>query len=485
MSSNIWLNIGCGKKHIEGFINMDIVQPYDEKLDATKGLPFEDAVVSGVYSEHFFEHLTQSEGLNFLRECRRVLVPGGLVRVAMPDLDEIIQRYISQDWRGGGDMFNLGFDWVINRCEMMNLAMREWGHKHVYNQEELERIARLSGLEPIRRYEFGQSDTKEFLDKETRNSSKLIMEFRKPNTEVPETLPVVSVLIPAYRSTYLKEAIESVLSQIYQNLEIIVADDCADNSVEKVVSFFNGKSNKIKYIKNIPALGGLNNYLFLMTQAQGEYIKFLNDDDILFPECISKMVDIFSIKPQLTLVTSKRKRIDSHGHELPDVPATMSLCNEDVEIEGNSCANALLGLQANFIGEPSTVLFRKRNLDWVLPNFMSFGGSIAYGAGDVAMWLNLLSQGNAYVFNRPLSAFRIHELQRQNDPEVNKKGSETWGRLLFQGARLGLVKSRLPLSIKTRRGNSKWRYTCLLLHPMFLTQLKILMANVIHKILKK
>ena len=176
--SGIWLNIGCGNKHLNGFVNMDIEKPYNEKLDARKGLPYADQAVDGVYSEHFFEHLTQAEGLCFLRECRRVLKRGGVVRIAMPDLDELVKRYMSEDWRGDGDMFKLGFDWVSNRCEMLNIAMREWGHKHVYNEEELVRIASLAGLEPIARCAHGRSDVKNFVGRETRDGSKLIMEFR-------------------------------------------------------------------------------------------------------------------------------------------------------------------------------------------------------------------------------------------------------------------------------------------------------------------
>src|SRR5882672_9376986 len=77
--SGIWLNIGCGKEHLSDFVNMDMARPYDKKLDARKGLPFADRTVEGIYSEHFVEHLTQEEGLGFLRECRRVLKPGRVV----------------------------------------------------------------------------------------------------------------------------------------------------------------------------------------------------------------------------------------------------------------------------------------------------------------------------------------------------------------------------------------------------------------------
>ena len=77
-----------------------------------------------------------------------------------PDLDDFVRRYMSRDWRGDGDMFKLGFDWVANRCEMLNIGMREWGHKHLYNEEALIRVARMAGLQPKGRCEFGKSDVR-------------------------------------------------------------------------------------------------------------------------------------------------------------------------------------------------------------------------------------------------------------------------------------------------------------------------------------
>lgn len=455
--SGIWLNIGCGKKHLSGFVNMDIAQPYDKKLDARKGLPYSDQAVDGVYSEHFFEHLTQAEGLDFLRECRRVLKPGGAVRIAMPDLDDIINRYASKDWRGDGDMFKLGFDWVVNRCEMLNIAMREWGHKHVYNEEELVRIAQMAGLEPTKRCEYGKSDTPEFVGRETRNGSKLIMEFSVPDRTVSET-PLVSVLIPAYRANWFQQALESAMLQTYKNIEIIVCDDSSNEDIEKIVQRAMSVDNRVHYARNGPPNGILSNHLKCFSLAKGEFIKFLNDDDLLEPTCIEKMLRAFKQHPSVTLVTSKRKRIDASSVDLGDIPATRLLSKHDCELEGTSCANALIALQINFIGEPSTVMFRKCDLAWVTPHFITFGGMLAVGAGDVAMWLNLLGRGNAYFISEPLSSFRIHDGQRQNELPIQIAGAQTWKGFSFHGRRLGIMKSRIVCNVKKRSSSQqKWR----------------------------
>jgi predicted SAM-dependent methyltransferase/glycosyltransferase involved in cell wall biosynthesis len=447
--SGIWLNIGCGKQHLEGFVNMDIEQPFDEKLDARNGLPFGDRTVDGIYSEHFFEHLTQAEGLSFLRECRRVLKPNGTVRVAMPDLDAFVNRYVSTDWRGDGDMFRLGFDWVQNRCEMLNFGMREWGHKHLYNEEELLRIARMSGLEPVKRCAHGKSDRPEFVGRETRKGSNLIVEFTIPDRAV-ESAPLVSVLIPAFRATWFRDALRSALTQTYQNTEIIVSDDSPNDDIRHIVEQECRGNPRVTYVANDPPLGPTGNFLKCFSLARGEFIKYLNDDDLLDTTCIARMLSVFREFPAVTLVTSRRKRIDESGNELEDTTATQPLTKSSCELEGVRCANALINMPSNFIGEPTTVMFRKADLQWVEPNIACFGGMRATGNGDVAMWLNLLGRGNAYYISEPLSYFRIHAGQRQNAPEVRLAILKTQAGFIRHGRRLALAPSRVVWFLKRR-----------------------------------
>ncbi len=459
-----WLNIGCGTRHLAGFVNMDIDKPYDKKLDARKPLPYADQAISGVYSEHFFEHLTQAEGLRFLRECRRVLKPDGTVRIAMPDLDDIINRYTSEDWRGDGDMFKLGYDWVSNRCEMLNIGMREWGHKHVYNEEELIRIAQMAGLEPTKRCEHSKSDIPEFVGRETRNGSKLIMEFTVPDRTVAAA-PLISILIPAYRATWFQQALHSALSQTYQNIEVIICDDSPNEDIENIVKTASISDSRLKYFRNEPLQGCLGNFLKCFALAKGEFVKFLNDDDLLSATCIEKMLLAFRQHPSVTLVTSYRKCIDAMGNELSDRPATRSISQHDCELEGNSCADAIIQCQYNFIGEPTTVMFRKNDLAWVKPNLAAFGGMQAVGAGDIAMWLTLLGRGNAYYIAEPLSSFRIHPGQRQNDPSIQLAEKRTWQGFVFHGKRLGFRQSNSGWFIKVRNERQPRNVRLLIMQP--------------------
>lgn len=90
------VNIGCGEVFHADWFNLDVspVAPDVRRLDVRKPLPFADGEVDAVYHSHVLEHLTTNEGARMLAECFRVLKPGGIVRVAVPDLEGIARAYL-------------------------------------------------------------------------------------------------------------------------------------------------------------------------------------------------------------------------------------------------------------------------------------------------------------------------------------------------------------------------------------------------------
>lgn len=444
--TRVFLNVGSSSKKLPGFVNVDIDPVADLCADMTRTLPFANNSVDGIFSEHFIEHISQAEGAAFLRECRRVLIPGGLLRLATPDLDYIAERY-RDGWREQSWLTEFGYDWIANRCEMFNTSMREWGHKWVYNEEELTRLAGYAGLEFKARWALGESGEPAFCGLEYRQDSKLILEFTKPRRPDPGQA-LVSVLIPAYNPKYFRACLDSALSQTYTNLEIIIGDDCPTGAIGKIAAEYS--DGRIKYFRNSPPLGAYQNYLYCFSLASGEYIKFLNDDDALHPDCIQRLATCLRQNPEVTLVTSHRQRIDAAGNFLPDIPATRRPVQQDSLIDGVSLASALIGAFVNFVGEPTTAMFRRRDIAGNRPHLLSFADRAVAWNVDVAIWLALLGKGDAIYLADTLSYFRSHGEQEQVKPGAEQKGTLAWHQVLFDGQRLGFLGPREPRRLLAR-----------------------------------
>ncbi len=114
-AAELKLNIGCGTSGIEGWVNIDNSPsvllsrlplgrrifhtpdwPRDvRRLDVRKCIPYPDSSVSCIYSSHTFEHFTYEESRGVAQECFRVLRPGGILRIVVPDLGIMVRDYLA------------------------------------------------------------------------------------------------------------------------------------------------------------------------------------------------------------------------------------------------------------------------------------------------------------------------------------------------------------------------------------------------------
>jgi hypothetical protein len=150
----IGLHVGCGRKRLEGWINVDLqsLPEVDHVLDVTRGLPFSD--VRHVYAEHFLEHLAVEDALGFLLESCRVLAPGGWIRLSTPNLDWV---WCIIDRRLGGD------DEAAMRLGMVaNRAFYGWRHRFVWNRPLLHAALHATGFDGIRWCRYGESSIEAF-----------------------------------------------------------------------------------------------------------------------------------------------------------------------------------------------------------------------------------------------------------------------------------------------------------------------------------
>lgn len=144
------LHIGCGASPIEGWINVDIQDGdgVDRVLDARRSLPFED--VEFIFAEHFIEHLTLEESLAFLAECRRILLPEGVLRLSTPNLHWTWLTHYRRPETFQGDE-------ALIACLNLNRAFHGWGHKFLYNEVTLTAALAAVGFGEFSTCRYGES----------------------------------------------------------------------------------------------------------------------------------------------------------------------------------------------------------------------------------------------------------------------------------------------------------------------------------------
>jgi predicted SAM-dependent methyltransferase len=120
------LNLGCGEKYHPAWINIDFVSN-DKNVIAhnlLKGIPFGDNEVDVVYHAHVLEHFSPEDGKNLVKECFRVLKPGGILRVGVPDLENIIREYIRnlEGAKNGDSEAAARYEWI--KLELLDQMVR-------------------------------------------------------------------------------------------------------------------------------------------------------------------------------------------------------------------------------------------------------------------------------------------------------------------------------------------------------------------------
>lgn len=171
------------------------------------------------------------------------------------------------------------------------------------------------------------------------------------------------------------------------------------------------------------------------------------DDDLFYSDKISRMMVYFLQDPQeeIALVTSKRAIINEAGIIQPDIMETKTGFTQDTILDGHDMIDMLVGLRwGNFIGEPTTVLFRKK---YLTEPFGSLFGRKYVCTVDMASWIVLLRNGKGVYMTDTLSYFRMHAAQQINNRHITISGSIDLVHLILQVPSLGYLEAKDKLTM--------------------------------------
>jgi glycosyltransferase involved in cell wall biosynthesis len=126
--------------------------------------------------------------------------------------------------------------------------------------------------------------------------------------------PRVSIGMPVYNGEgFLKEALDSILAQTFQDFELIISDNASSDRTQEICRAYAAQDRRIRYYRNEENLGAAWNYNRVFKLAGGEYFKWAAHDDLCAPEYLERCVEVLDRNPAVVLCYSRTAIIDDQG----------------------------------------------------------------------------------------------------------------------------------------------------------------------------
>jgi glycosyltransferase involved in cell wall biosynthesis len=244
---------------------------------------------------------------------------------------------------------------------------------------------------------------------------------------MPKNPPKISICIPTYNGEdYLNDALDSINAQSFRDFEVVASDDASTDNTLKILEDFKSKADFPVYIYKHQPKGIGANWNNTIKHANGEFIKFLFQDDVLLPDCLEKMHSAFDNFKNIGLVACKRifiinlDEVDDEQEKwlktYQDLQQQFNQSNQDIMLTKSIFKRSdFKSSPLNKIGEPSVVMFRKSIVKKVGLFDLRLKQIL-----DYVYWYKILKYKPILILNEPLVKFRIH---RNQETQKNKHKS--------------------------------------------------------------
>lgn len=248
--------------------------------------------------------------------------------------------------------------------------------------------------------------------------------------------PLVSICIPTYNGAeFIAEAMESAIVQTYSNLEIVISDDAStDKTLAIIKSYIIKTKIPIHIYKHHPKGIGAN-WNNCVRNANGSYIKFLFQDDVLEPNCISTMIELTIKNKKIGLVYCKRnflyKELTDEIKGFISYYGNLHTYWDNLEVKEGFKKGVdylkdkeLIHSPKNKIGEPTAVLLKKECFEKV-----GYFSEVLEQTLDHEFWYRIMKFYDVGFIDKKLVGFRLHSNQAS---AINKTKAMPDDELLYK-----------------------------------------------------
>lgn len=238
-------------------------------------------------------------------------------------------------------------------------------------------------------------------------------------------MSVVSIIVPNYNhDKYLKERMDSIFAQTYQNFEVIILDDCSTDNSLKILDQYKDHAKVTHFIVNKENSGSVfRQWNKGISLASGKFIWIAESDDISSPIFLESLINKLIADESLGMSFCQSNKINDLGEIYGDwIDHTKekehNLFLKDFKMNGNAFIKRFL-IEKNSIPNASGVVFRR-------DIYLKIGGAPENlkTIGDLNVWVKILSFSNIYFHHEKLNYFRMHDsscvaISSKNDSKSN------------------------------------------------------------------